>query len=401
MTRGLARGGEIVLGVSGGIAAYKSVYLLRLMVKAGARVRVMMTPNATHFVGPVTFEAICNRPVCTDLYDRRDPEAAMRHIEWAREARAVVVAPATANLLGKFAHGIADDALSTFLTVVTCPVLLCPAMNSDMYLSPAVQRNLEILRSDGHVVLSPGEGELACGVSGTGRLPEPEQIMDRLESALTRKDLGGRRVLVTAGPTREFLDPVRFISNPSSGRMGFAVARAAEHRGSEVTLVTGPVNLPDPPGMEVVRVITAHEMAQAVLDRVADAEIIVKTAAVSDYRPREIATHKIKKGDAEETLILEQNPDILREIGARKGNRFLVGFAAETRDLRENASQKLRKKNLDMIVGNVITEAGAGFGSEDNRVTFFYPDGGQEILESMPKIAVAHRLLDRVVERMG
>jgi len=399
--RGLARGGEIVLGVSGGIAAYKSVYLLRLMVKAGARTRVMMTPNATHFVGPVTFEAICNRPVCTDLYDRRDPEAAMRHIEWAREARAVVVAPATANLLGKFAHGIADDALSTFLTVVTCPVLLCPAMNSDMYLSPAVQRNLEILRSDGHVVLSPGEGELACGVSGTGRLPEPEQIMDRLESALTRKDLGGRRVLVTAGPTREFLDPVRFISNPSSGRMGFAVARAAEHRGAEVTLVSGPVNLPDPPGMEVVRVTTAHEMAQAVLDRVADAEIIVKTAAVSDYRPREIATHKIKKGDAEETLILEQNPDILREIGARKGNRFLVGFAAETRDLRENASQKLRKKNLDMIVGNVITEAGAGFGSEDNRVTFFYPDGGQEILESMPKIAVAHRLLDRVVERMG
>ena len=401
MIRGLARGGEIVLGVSGGIAAYKSVYLLRLMGKAGARTRVMMTPNATHFVGPVTFEAICNRPVCTDLYDRRDPEAAMRHIEWAREARAVVVAPATANLLGKFAHGIADDALSTFLTVVTCPVLLCPAMNSDMYLSPAVQRNLEILRSDGHVVLSPGEGELACGVSGTGRLPEPEQIMDRLESALTRKDLGGRRVLVTAGPTREFLDPVRFISNPSSGRMGFAVARAAEHRGAEVTLVSGPVNLPDPPGMEVVRVTTAHEMAQAVLDRVADAEIIVKTAAVSDYRPREIATHKIKKGDAEETLILEQNPDILREIGARKGNRFLVGFAAETRDLRENASQKLRKKNLDMIVGNVITEAGAGFGSEDNRVTFFYPDGGQEILESMPKIAVAHRLLDRVVERMG
>lgn len=401
MTRGIPKGGEIVLGVSGGIAAYKAVYLLRLMVKAGARVRVMMTPNAAHFVGPVTFEAICNRPVCTDLYDRRDPEAAMRHIEWAREARAVVVAPATANLLGKFAHGIADDALSTFLTVVTCPVLLCPAMNSDMYLSPAVQRNLDILRSDGHVVLSPGEGELACGVSGTGRLPEPEDIMDRLESAMTRKDLGGRRVLVTAGPTREFLDPVRFVSNPSSGRMGFAVARAAEHRGAEVTLVSGPVNLPDPPGMEVVRVTTANEMAEAVLNRVADAEIIVKTAAVSDYRPREVASHKIKKGEAEETLILEQNPDILRAIGARKGNRFLVGFAAETRDLRENASQKLRKKNLDMIVGNVVTEAGAGFGSDDNRVTFFYPDGGQEVLESMPKIAVAHRLLDRVVERMG
>lgn len=401
MSRGMLSGKEIVLGVSGGIAAYKAVYLLRLMVKAGARVRVMMTANAAHFVGPVTFEAICNRPVCTDLYDRRDPEAAMRHIEWARDAGAVVVAPATANLLGKYAHGIADDALSTFLTVVTCPVLLCPAMNSDMYLSPAVQRNLETLRSDGHVVLSPGEGELACGVSGTGRLPEPEDIMDRLESALTRKDLGGRRVLVTAGPTREFLDPVRFISNPSSGRMGFAVARAAEHRGAEVTLVTGPVNLPDPPGMEVVRVTTANEMAEAVLDRVADAEIIVKTAAVSDYRPREIATHKIKKGEAEETLILEQNPDILREIGARKGNRFLVGFAAETRDLRENASQKLRKKNLDMIVGNVVTEAGAGFGSDDNRVTFFYPDGGQEVLESMPKIAVAHRLLDRVAERLG
>lgn len=401
MTEGILSGREIVLGVSGGIAAYKSVYLLRLMVKAGAQVRVMMTSNATHFVGPVTFEAICDRPVCTDLYDRRDPEAAMRHIEWARESQAVVAAPATANLLGKFAHGIADDALSTFLTVVTCPVLLCPAMNSDMYLSPPVQRNLEVLRADGHDILAPGEGELACGVSGTGRLPEPEQILDRLEGALTRKDLGGRRVLVTAGPTREFLDPVRFLSNPSSGRMGFAVARAAEHRGAEVTLVSGPVSLPDPPGMEVVRVTSALEMAEAVLDRMADAEIIIKTAAVSDYRPREFAEHKIKKGATEETLILEENPDILREIGGRKGGRFLVGFAAETRDLRENAAQKLRKKNLDMIVGNVVTEMGSGFGSDDNRVTFFYPDGGQEALDPMPKIAVAHRLLDRVLERMG
>lgn len=401
MNRGILAGKRIVLGVSGGIAAYKSVLLLRLMVKAGAEVRVMMTPNATHFVGPVTFEALCDRPVCTDLYDRRDPEAAMRHIEWAREAQAVVVAPATANLLGKYAHGIADDALSTFLTAATCTVLLCPAMNSDMYLSPAVQRNLDTLRADGHVLLSPGEGELACGVSGPGRLPDPETIVDRLEAALTRKDLAGRRILVTAGPTREFFDPVRFISNPSSGRMGFAVARAAEHRGAEVTLVTGPVSLPDPPAMETVRVTSARDMADAVLSRLDAAEIVVKTAAVSDYRPRESAAHKIKKGAAEETLVLEQNPDILREIGKRKGHRFLVGFAAETRDLRENASQKMRKKNLDMIVGNVVTEAGAGFGADTNRVTIFYPDGAQEPLESMPKMDVAHRILDRVAERQG
>jgi phosphopantothenoylcysteine decarboxylase / phosphopantothenate---cysteine ligase len=401
VSRSALAGKRIVLGVSGGIAAYKSVYLLRLMVKAGAEVRVMMTPNATHFVGPVTFEALCNRPVCTDLYDRRDPDAAMRHIDWAREARAVVVAPATANLLGKYAHGIADDALSTFLTVATCPVLLCPAMNSDMYLSPPVQRNLEILRGDGHLVLSPGEGDLACGVSGPGRLPEPETILDRLEAALTPEDLAGRRILVTAGPTREFFDPVRFISNPSSGRMGFAVARAAEHRGAEVTLVTGPVSLPDLPAVETIRVTSAREMADAVLSRLDAAEIVVKTAAVSDYRPRESADHKIKKGAAEETLVLEQNPDILREIGARKGGRFLVGFAAETRDLRENASAKLRNKNLDMIVGNVVTEPGAGFGSESNRVTFFYPDGSREALESMSKTEVAHRLLDRVAERMG
>ncbi|MCG6892193.1 MAG: bifunctional phosphopantothenoylcysteine decarboxylase/phosphopantothenate--cysteine ligase CoaBC, partial [Desulfobacteraceae bacterium] len=332
----LLEGKQIVLGVSGGIAAYKSAELVRLLTGAGAGVRVVMTENAGWFIGATTFEALSSNPVCTSLFERGS-DAAMRHIDWAQSADAMVVAPATANIVGKMAGGIADDALSTFLTAVTCPVLLCPAMNTHMFESRAVQRNLDTLRADGVNVLTPGSGELACGTVGPGRLPDPADILDRLARLLCPKDLVGRRVLVTAGPTHEFLDPVRYITNPSTGKMGFAVARAAEYRGADVILVSGPAHMPDPANMTVERVTTAEDMAEAVFRHVEGADIVVKTAAVSDYRPKSTAGQKIKKGASGVTLEMVQNTDILLELGRRKRHPFLVGFAAETENLDEYA----------------------------------------------------------------
>jgi len=392
-------GAHIVLGVCGGIAAYKSVELLRLLTKSGADVRVMMTRNAARFVGPMTFEALSGKRVCTDLFDRRDPDASIRHIEWAQDAQGVVIAPATANMVAKYAQGLADDALSTFLLAVTCPVVVCPSMNSDMYLSPPVQRNIERLKTDGHLVLEPGAGELACKTVGPGRLPEPTQMLDRLTALLTRKDLAGKKVLVTAGPTREPIDPVRFISNPSSGKTGYALARAAEYRGADVVLVSGPTALPDPANVKTVRVQTAGQMALAVFDHMRDADIIIKSAAVGDYRAMETAAHKIKKTTDQLVLTLIKNEDILKSLGERKTHQILVGFAAETRDLRENAREKLVRKNLDMIVGNLVSHPASGFGTDTNRVTLFYRDGSCEPLAEMDKDAVAHIILDRVRER--
>lgn len=394
-------GARIVLGVCGGIAAYKSVSLLRLLTGAGARVRVIMTASARKFVGPATFEALSGSPVFTDLFDDPVPDAAIRHISWAEEADAVVVAPATANILGKLANGVADDALSTFLLAVTCPVVLCPSMNPHMYESAPVRRNLDTLLRDGHTVLLPGEGEMACGTSGTGRLPEPDQILDRLRCRLTVKDLFGRRMLVTAGPTQEPIDPVRFISNPSTGKMGYAVARAAEYRGADVMLVSGPTHLPPPLNVSLMSVRTAQEMADTVLSHLDHADILIKTAAVSDYRPSVVAVHKIKKNEEEMTLSLVKNPDILKTVGQRKENRILVGFAAETRNLQDNALQKLTAKNLDMIVGNLIGQAGSGFTTDTNRVHLYFRDGRRESLEPMSKDAVAHEILDRVLGLMS
>ena len=393
---------QLILGVCGGIAAYKSVELLRLMSKQGARVRGVMTRHAGEFVAPLTFEALSGEPVCIDLFDRTDRDASIRHIDWAQEADAAVIAPATANLVAKLANGMADDALSTFLLAMICPVLVCPSMNTHMYQHPSVQRNLDRLKTDGHMVLEPGAGQLACGTVGPGRLPEPEQILDRLIARLTPKDLAGKRVLVTAGPTREFIDPVRFISNPSSGKMGFAVATAAEHRGAEVTLVAGPSHLSDPTNIQTIRVVSAREMAEAVFDHFEAADIIIKTAAVSDYSPRETADHKIKKGAEEMDLVLQKNIDILRTLGGRKRpDQFLAGFAAETRDLRENACKKLVEKNLDMIVGNLVGNPDSGFSADTNRVTLFFPNREKEPLEIMDKAAVAHRILDRIMERLS
>jgi phosphopantothenoylcysteine decarboxylase / phosphopantothenate---cysteine ligase len=394
--KNLLKDKHIVLGVCGGIAAYKSVELLRLLAKEGARVRVLMTKNAKWFVGPGTFETLSGQPVCENLFENHD-EAPVSHIRWAEEAQAVVIAPATANIIGKLANGVADDALSTFMLAATCPVLVCPSMNTNMFFSPPVQRNLQTLKSDGMTILEPDAGELACGTTGAGRLPEPEVILDRLKACLTPRDFEGKSVLVSAGPTREAIDPVRFISNPSSGKMGYAIAKAAQHRGAKVTIVSGPVGLPAPYGVEVIRVTSAREMAAAVFEQMDGADIIIKTAAVSDYRPRTQAPQKIKKLKDELTLELIKNQDILKELGAKKTRQILVGFAAETEDLEKHAGQKLKAKNLDMIVGNLVNAPASGFQFDTNQVTFFYRDGSKEPLPVMEKEAVAHVLLDRII----
>jgi phosphopantothenoylcysteine decarboxylase/phosphopantothenate--cysteine ligase len=390
---------NIVLGVCGGIAAYKSVELLRRLVKLGARMRVIMTESAAQFVGPTTLKVLSGNPVCVDLFDEKE-DAAIRHIAWAEEAHGVVIAPATANMVAKLAHGIADDALSTFMLAVTCPVMVCPSMNSNMFEHPAHRRNLDRIQADGCRVLAPGEGELACGTTGPGRLPEPAEIVDRLESLLTPKDLAGKQVLVTAGPTREAIDPVRFISNPSSGKMGYAIAKAAENRGARVVLISGPVSLEPPLNVETIPVETVDQMAAAVFERLDRSRVVVKVAAVSDYRPVETAHHKIKKGKGSVQLTLERTTDILKTVGERKNGQFVVGFAAETRDMETYARKKLVKKRLDMIAANLIGPPDSGFAADTNRMTLFFADGSQESLAVMDKQALAHLILDRVVERL-
>jgi len=389
------KGKEIVLGITGGIAAYKSVEVLRLLQKAGADVRVVMTRNAEWFVGRMTFEAISGHPVFIEMFgEQSDPH--MRHIFWAETADAVVIAPATADIIGKLANGIADDALSTFMMAVTAPKLICPSMNTHMYESPAVQRNLQTLQDDGYIIVAPGAGELACGTVGAGRLPEPEQIVESVGNSFLSKDYKGRRIVVTAGPTREPIDPVRFVSNPSSGKMGYAVARAAASRGAEVVLVAGPTAFPDPPGVRVVRVGTASEMAQAVFNEMDAAQAVIKVAAVSDYRPVEAATQKMKKNSDELVVKMEKTEDILESLGQRKKNQVLVGFAAETEELEKNAVDKLKRKNLDLIVGNLIGAPDAGFESDTNRMKIFFRDGSVEDLPLMDKDEAAHVLLDRI-----
>ncbi|MDP3286574.1 MAG: bifunctional phosphopantothenoylcysteine decarboxylase/phosphopantothenate--cysteine ligase CoaBC [Desulfobacterales bacterium] len=394
---GYIKGKNIVLGVSGGIAAYKSAELLRLIKKQDANVRVIMTKNASAFVGSLTFEALSGNPVCTDLFENGG-NSSIRHIEWAKEADAVVVAPATANIIGKLAGGIADDALSTFLLAVTCPVMICPSMNTNMYEKISVRRNLNILKEDGYFIVEPSEGELACGTTGQGRLPDPEEILDRLMYCLAPKDFKGKRVLVTAGPTREHMDPVRYISNPSSGRMGYAVARAAEHRGADVVLVSGPANLKVPVNVEIIRTGSAKEMAAAVFGHMKKADIIIKTAAVSDYMPSVTAKQKMKKGEGETTLLLRKTDDILLELGKKKKNKILVGFAAETENLEKNAKEKLARKNLDIIAGNLLDGESSGFGTETNKVILFFRNGKKEILPLLEKESVAHILLDRILD---
>lgn len=398
MMKSAIKSKNVILGVTGGIAAYKSVEILRLLTQAGASVRVIMTQSAQWFVGALTFEALSGQPVFKEMF-QEDRDASIRHIDWAQAADGVIIAPATANMIGKLAHAIADDPLSTFMLAVTAPVLICPSMNSHMYASKAVQRNLDTLRSDGYFVMDPVSGDLACGTTGPGRLPDPDVIVDRFLSCCVPNDFAGKKFVVTAGPTIEPIDPVRFISNPSSGKMGFAVARAAAHRGADVTLVTGPTHLPDPENVTTISVRTADEMADAVFQQFEKADVIVKAAAVSDYGPQESADHKIKKGKREIVLRLKQTEDILKALGRQKTHQVLVGFAAETRDLEQNATQKLTEKNLDIIVGNLVGSAESGFETDTNAVTFFFSDGSKESLPTMEKEMVAHILLDRILEK--
>lgn len=388
---------EIVLGVSGGIAAYKAVDLLRVLVRSGAHIRVTMTKSAQAFVGSLTFEALSGHPVWTDMFGRQE-DTPFRHITWAKEADAVAVVPATANIIGKMAHGIADDPLTTFVLTVRMPILVCPSMNVHMYENRVVQENIKRLEQVGINVLHPETGSLACGHEGPGRLPDVEAIAERLRSLLCPQDMAGERILVTAGPTQEPIDPVRFVSNPSSGKMGHALAKVARRRGAEVVLISGPTVLPDPQGVRVIRVKTAEEMFNAVMDHMEQTTIIVKAAAVSDWRPASLSEHKIKKEEMEQQLRLEQTPDILKTLGEKKRGQILVGFAAETRDVRENACAKLTAKNLDLIVANLIGQADSGFGSDTNQVSFFYKDGRTEAVPLMDKGALADILWDRVLE---
>jgi phosphopantothenoylcysteine decarboxylase/phosphopantothenate--cysteine ligase len=390
---------NIVLGVCGGIAAYKSVELLRLMVKQGVRVRVLMTASARQFVGPLTFEVLSGRKVCHDLFESSE-DAAIGHIQWADEADAVIIAPATANMIGKLAGGIADDALSTFMLAATCPTIICPAMNTNMYASEPVQRNLATLKADGHTLIDPEEGELACGTTGPGRLPEPHFIYDRLIHALAPKDLKDKAVLVTAGPTQEALDPVRFVGNRSSGKMGYAIARAAEMRGGQVTLITGPSCLTPPVNVSCIRVTSASQMADAVLEHFEDSDVLIKSAAVADYRPSQTATQKIKKTQDVRSLALEPTVDILSAVSQKKSHQFVVGFAAETQHLDDGAVLKLRAKDLDMIVGNLVNSEGSGFEVDTNQANFYFKDGTREALPLMPKSELADLILDRVVHRL-
>ncbi|HZV96450.1 MAG TPA: bifunctional phosphopantothenoylcysteine decarboxylase/phosphopantothenate--cysteine ligase CoaBC [Candidatus Nitrosocosmicus sp.] len=395
----MALGGrELILGVTGSIAAYKAVYLLRELVRLGARVTVVRTAHAERFVGDLTWRTLSGRPVLADLFDPQSGEA-VEHVAIAERADAVVVAPATANLLAKAAHGLADDFLTTVLLAARGPVLMVPAMDGGMWDHAAVSANVATLRERGVVVLEPDAGALASGLSGKGRLPEVDAIVEALERLLTpARDLEGERFLVTSGPTREPIDPVRYLSNRSSGKMGHAITTAALRRGAAVTLISGPTALTPPPGATFVPVQTAEEMREAALQHLGSATVVIKAAAVADYRVASPAGQKIKsKKDEGLTLDLVPNPDILRELAARKGRTFLVGFAAETNDLRRNAQTKLAAKGIDLLVANDVSRKGIGFEADDNQVVLLDRWGGEIELPMMSKIAVADAILDRVL----
>lgn len=389
---------KIIVGVTGGIAAYKTAELVRLLVKEDVRTTVVMTRNATRFVSPLTFEALSGNRVISDMWA---PETgAMDHIRKAQEVDLIIIAPATANFIAKLAHGLGDDFLSTMVLAASAGILVCPAMNSRMFVNPVTQKNLAALRAFGHEVMEPGDGGLACGTEGPGRLPEPEDILEEVKKLLSPQDLAGLRFLVTAGPTIEPLDPVRYMTNRSSGRMGYALAGAARMRGGKVTLVSGPTYLKPPRGVVFEKVNTAEQMRRAVLDGCSGMDVIIKAAAVLDYKPKERAAQKIKRKGQEQLLELIENPDILAELGCRRDadQRLLVGFAAETEELLAHAQEKLKRKNLDMIVANDVSRHDAGFEVDTNSVKVIYRDGRMEDWALMPKEAVANRLLDRIKE---
>lgn len=395
----MLNGKTVVLGVTGGIAAYKAVEIASRLVKKGADVFVIMTESATKFVTPLTFQEITKNPVVSDMWGEVK-HWHVEHIALATKADYFLIAPATANCIGKMAHGIADDMLTTTVMATTAPIIIAPAMNTNMYQHAATQDNLAILKRRGCHIITPASGMLACGVEGIGRLPEPCVIVDEVAALATAKqDLIGKRILVTAGGTHEPLDPVRFIGNRSSGKMGYAVAEAAQARGAEVILVSGPTALARPQGVQFVSVETTKEMFDAVMDAFDSVDVVIKAAAVADYRPKICAEQKIKKNDSEFTVVLEKNPDILFHLGQnKKEGQILVGFAAETNDLIKHAKQKIEKKNLDMIVANDVTAKGAGFNVDTNIVKLIYPSGTIEECQQMTKREVADIILNKVVE---
>jgi len=394
-----------VLGVGGGIAAYKSAELARALMERGISVQVVLTAAAERFITPLTFAALTGRKVITDLFaSSGGPEetlsSAVEHIAVAQDNDVLVIAPATADLLARLANGLANDFLTTTYLAFTGPVVLAPAMNSNMWMHPATRENLDILKKRGHTIIEPEEGLLACGTTGPGRLAEPERIADVVAGLdLHRlRDLEGETVLVTAGPTQEPLDPVRFISNRSSGKMGYALAQAAAERGARVILVSGPVQLAEPGDVRVIAVKTAAEMHDAVLENLKEATIVVKSAAVADYHLSRVPQHKIKKTAMRMSLELDPTPDILAELGRKKGDRLLIGFAAETENLIEGARRKLESKNCDMVVANLVNQDGTGFESDHNEVVLVLRTGENIPLPRAPKREIADRIFDQVMK---
>lgn len=394
----MLNGKKILLCVTGGIAVYKGAALTSKLTQAGAEVKVILSESAAKFVTPLTFQALSRSEVYTDTFDEKNPEN-IAHIHLADWADLIIVAPATANIIGKLANGIADNMISTTLLAATAPVWIAPAMNVHMYQHPAVTKNMETLRSFGYEFIEPGEGYLACGYTGKGRLEEPEAIVERASQFFRTEsgELSGKTVLITAGPTREKIDPVRFLTNHSTGKMGYAIAGEAVKMGAKVILVSGPVSLIPPSGAELIKVESAEEMYNAALEHFTETDVLIGTAAVADYRPKYTFEEKMKKKEGDQALELERTQDILFELGQRKAAQVIVGFAAETNDIEKHAMGKLTRKNADMIVANNVKQAGAGFGADTNIVTMYKKDGSKNELPLMAKTEVARRILSEVV----
>ena len=388
-------GKKIILGVTGGIAAYKSCELVRSLVKEEASVQVIMTQNAMEFVTPLTLQTLSGNRVATKTFDL-GWESEIGHISLADSADLIVVAPATASFIGKIASGIADTLLSNVILATLSPIIICPAMNVNMYNNQAVQENLERLRNRGFIIVEPAEGGLACGWEGKGRLPDIPDIMNEIEKTLSPKDFQGERVLVTAGATREFIDSVRFISNPSSGKMGYALAKEGLMRGAEVVLVSGKTNLTPPDGVRVVDVVSAGDMFESVMEHLEWSTIVIKAAAVGDYAPSEKINGKIKKDESGMLLNLRRTKDILKAVGESKNGRFVVGFAAETDNLLKHAKDKLKSKNADLFIANDVSISGSGFESDTNIVHFVYRDGSAEMMPQAAKSEIARKVFDKI-----
>jgi phosphopantothenoylcysteine decarboxylase/phosphopantothenate--cysteine ligase len=387
-------GTRMVVGITGSIAAYKSAELVRLLRKQGVEVRVVMSEHATRFIAPLTLETLSGNGVITGMFSQ--PGRTLDHVTLGQESDLVVIAPATANIVGKIAHGIGDDFLSTLVLSATCPILLCPAMDKEMFHNPIVQANIGSLKQRGLIIMAPEEGMLASGAKGAGRLPDPSTIVEEITCVLADRDLEGLKVLVTAGPTIEFIDPVRILTNRSTGKMGYALARAARRRGAEVTLVSGPTHLDEPRGITTIRVNTAEEMRDAVEAHFNGKDVVIKAAAVSDYRPVHKASHKQKKENVPTSMDMEPTPDILAELGKRKGTALLVGFAAETTEHVVRAVEKIKRKNLDLIVLNDVSKDDRGFAVDSNEVSIIDRQGNEQRIPLMSKEDVAGKILDRI-----